>query len=340
MRRFGGERVSRFMEMAGMSDDMPLENKMVSRLIEQSQTRVEGYNFDVRKNVVEYDDVIAKQREVIYADRRAVLERADMHERVLDMISNEVTLIINEHIPGNMVEDEEQLEKLFTTLEAWMVIPDEVLPENLHAVRKSDLTKKLVDAFIEHYEARGKQLDQLALDNPGLGVPTIRDVERAYTLQVLDRLWMDHIDALDVMRASIGFRSIGQRDPLVEFKNEGYLMFENLKAQIQHYIVEQLMRLTRNDITITVKPPEPPKRKAQRPLRTNADVIAKASGQVKSDETEMPRTPSRRQNSSSRQQQNGRVQTISANPRQLSRVGRNDPCPCGSGKKYKKCHGA
>jgi preprotein translocase subunit SecA len=340
MRRFGGERVSRFMEMAGMSDDMPLENKMVSRLIEQSQTRVEGYNFDVRKNVVEYDDVIAKQREVIYADRRAVLERADMHERVLDMIRNEVTLIINEHIPGNMVEDEEQLEKLFTTLEAWMVIPDEVLPENLHAVRKSDLTKKLVDAFIEHYEARGKQLDQLALDNPGLGVPTIRDVERAYTLQVLDRLWMDHIDALDVMRASIGFRSIGQRDPLVEFKNEGYLMFENLKGQIQHYIVEQLMRLTRNDITITVKPPEPPKRKAQRPLRTNADVIAKASGQVKSDEAEMPRTPSRRQNSSSRQQQNGRVQTINANPRQLSRVGRNDPCPCGSGKKYKKCHGA
>ena len=90
---------------------------------------------------------------------------------------------------------------------------------------------------------RGKQLDQLSVDNPGLGVPTIRDVERAYTLQVLDRLWMDHIDALDVMRASIGFRSIGQRDTLVEL-DEAYLMFDNLKRQIQHYIVEQLMRLT------------------------------------------------------------------------------------------------
>src|SRR6266851_3834996 len=146
MRRFGGERVSRFMEMAGMGDDIPLENKMVSRLIEQSQTRVEGYNFDVRKNVVEYDDVIAKQREVIYADRQAVLERADMHERILDMIRNEVTLLINTHIPSMIVDEEVQLERLFTALENWMAIPDEILPENIHAVRRSDLTKKLVDA--------------------------------------------------------------------------------------------------------------------------------------------------------------------------------------------------
>ncbi len=220
-----------------------------------------------------------------------------------------------------------------------MVIPDELLPENMHAIRRSDLTRKLVDAFVEHYEARGKQLDQLSADNPGLGVPTIRDVERSYTLQVLDRLWMDHIDALDVMRASIGFRSIGQRDPLVEYKNEAYVMFENLKAQIQHYIVDQLMRLTKNDITITVKAPEPPKRKGQqRPLRTNADAIARASGQAKSDENDVPRASSRRQNATNRQ--NGRVQTLTANPRQLNRIGRNDPCPCGSGKKYKKCHGA
>src|SRR5579885_3506484 len=338
LRRFGGDRVSRVMEFAGMGDDIPLENKMVSRLIEQSQARVEGYNFDIRKNVVEYDDVIAKQREVIYADRRAVLERADMHERVLDMIRNEITKIVHAHIPNNMVEEEEQLDELFNALENWMAIPDELLPENIHAIRRNDLAKRLADAFVEHYEMRGRQLDKLAEDNPGLGIPTIRDVERAYTLQVLDRLWMDHIDALDVMRASIGFRSIGQRDPLVEFKNEGYLMFENLKAQIQHYIVEQLMRLTRNDITITVKPPEPPKRKAQRPLRTNADAIARASGQAKSDERDLPRLTSRRQGPSNRQ--NGQRPANSSSPRPSGRVGRNDPCPCGSGKKYKKCHGA
>ncbi len=338
LRRFGGERVSRFMEMAGMGDDIPLENKMVSRLIEQSQTRVEGYNFDIRKNVVEYDDVIAKQREVIYADRRAVLERADMHGRVLEMIRNEITKIVNNHIPGNMVDDEEQLDELFNVLETWMNIPDEVLPENIHAIRKSELTKNLVDAFIKHYEACGEQLKQLAADNPGQNIPTIGDIERAFTLQVLDRLWMDHIDALDVMRASIGFRSIGQRDPLVEFKNEAYLMFENLKAQIQHYIVDQLMRLTKNGITITVKAPAPPKRKNQRPLRTNADAIARASGQAKSDERDLPRLTSRRQGPSNRQ--NGQRPANSSSPRPSGRVGRNDPCPCGSGKKYKKCHGA
>ncbi|OLD79095.1 MAG: preprotein translocase subunit SecA, partial [Ktedonobacter sp. 13_1_20CM_4_53_7] len=222
LRRFAADRVSKVMEMVGMEEDMPLESGMVSRLIEQAQTKVEGYNFDIRKNVVDYDDVIAKQREVIYADRRAVLERADMHERVLDMIRAEVNKLVDACIPGNMVTEEEQLEKLLTLMEAWVHVPEDVLPENIHAIRREDLRHKLLDLTIEHYEERGEKLDESAEQNPGLGIPTIRDVERSYTLQIVDRLWMDHIDALDVMRASIHFRSIGQRDPLVEFKNEAF----------------------------------------------------------------------------------------------------------------------
>ncbi len=344
MRRFGGERAAKFMEFAGMGDDIPLENKMISRMIEQAQTRVEGYNFDVRKNVVEYDDVIAKQREVIYADRRAVLEHANMHGRVLNLISAEITKIVNESIPGPVVSEEEEMERLFNILEAWMSIPDEVLPENIHAIKRGELTQKLIEVFQKHYEDRGKQLDQLAVDNPGLGIPSISDVERAYTLQVLDRLWMDHIDALDVMRASIGFRSIGQRDPLVEFKNEGFFMFENLKAQIQHYIVEQLLRLLKGNITIKVDQPAPPKRKVSRPMRTNAQAIALASGQAIADESEAPRASSRRQGQggSNQQGQNGRTLPTNnhTSPRPAGHIGRNDPCPCGSGRKYKKCHGA
>src|SRR5579863_4956240 len=119
MRRFAAERVSKFMEFAGMDEDMPLESGLVSRIIEQAQTRVEGANFDTRKNVVEYDDVIAKQREVIYADRRAVLERADLHERVLAMMRDEVRRIVEMYIPGNIISEEEQLEHLFNTLEVW-----------------------------------------------------------------------------------------------------------------------------------------------------------------------------------------------------------------------------
>ncbi|HEX6110017.1 MAG TPA: SEC-C metal-binding domain-containing protein, partial [Ktedonobacteraceae bacterium] len=340
MRRFAADRVSKVMQMVGMDEDMPLESGMVSRFIEQAQTRVEGYNFDIRKNVVDYDDVIAKQREVIYADRRAVLERADMHERVLGMMRDEVKTIVDMHIPGHIVTEEEQLEKLFTVLETWVQIPDEVLPENIHAVRKDELTRKLRELVVNHYEERGEQLDKLSAENPGLGIPTIRDLERSYTLQIIDRLWMDHIDALDVMRASIHFRSIGQRDPLVEFKNEAFRMFENLKMTIQHYIVDELLKLLRGNITITVQRPEP-QRKAPRNLRTNIDDIAKVSGQAKSDGTDRG-TVSRRQSTSNRQNGNGRTPTATSAPRTVmaNKIGRNDPCPCGSGKKYKKCHGA
>jgi len=340
MRRFAADRVSKVMQMVGMDEDMPLESGMVSRFIEQAQTRVEGYNFDIRKNVVDYDDVIAKQREVIYADRRAVLERADMHERVLSMMREEVKKYIDMYIPGHLVTEEEQLEKLFTALETWVQIPDEVLPENIHAVRKDELSRKLTELVVNHYEERGQQLDQLSAENPGLGIPTIRDLERSYTLQIIDRLWMDHIDALDIMRASIHFRSIGQRDPLVEFKNEAYQMFDNLKMSIQHFIVDELLKLLHGNITITVNRPEP-QRKAPRNLRTNVDDIAKASGQAKSDGSEKG-TVSRRQNSSNRQNGNGRTPTATSAPRPVmtNKIGRNDPCPCGSGKKYKKCHGA
>src|SRR5713226_932671 len=232
------------------------------------------------------------------------------------------------------------LDIVFNVLEVWIHIPDEVLPENIHAVRKNDLLNKLSELITNHYEERGQQLDKLVEENPGLGIPTIRDLERSYTLQVIDRLWMDHIDSLDVMRASIHFRAIGQRDPLVEFKNEAFRMFENLKATIQHYIVDELLKLLRGNITITVHRPEP-KRKTPRNLRTNVDDIARASGQAKSDGADRG-TTSQRQCAGNRQNGHGRAAVATPAPRAVTanKIGRNDPCPCGSGKKYKKCHGA
>ena len=151
---------------------------------------------------------------------------------------------------------------------------------------------------------------------------------------------MDHIDALDVMRSGIGLRAVGQRDPLVEFKNEAFRMFEELKQAIQHYIVDSLLKLLRNDFTITIQRPEP-ERNAPRNLRTNVDEIARASGQAKSDSSdERPKTPARRNVA-----RGGRTTAVApassaARTVATAKVGRNDPCPCGSGKKYKKCHGA
>ncbi|HEV2581165.1 MAG TPA: preprotein translocase subunit SecA [Ktedonobacteraceae bacterium] len=339
MRRFAADRVSKVMEFAGMDEDMPLESGLVSRFIEQAQTRVEGANFDTRKHVVEYDDVIAKQREVIYADRRAVLEHADLHERVLSMIRTEVQRIVDMHIPGTVVNEEVELEHLFTTVEAWVHIPDEVLPENIHAVRKNDLLKKLTELVVDHYEERGRQLDMLIEQNPGLGIPNIRDLERSYTMQIIDRLWMDHIHAVDTLRNSIGFRAIAQRDPLVEFKNEAFRMFEDLKLTIQQYIVDSLLKLLRDNITIRVQQPAP-KRKvaAPRTLRTNADDIARTSGQAKSDGA--ADGASRRGGTATASRSNGRAPVAPPRPVPVNKIGRNDLCPCGSGKKYKKCHGA
>ena len=346
MRRFAADRVSKVMERVGMEDDMPLESGLVSRFIEGAQAKVEGYNFDIRKNVVDYDDVIAKQREVIYADRRAVLEHADMHERILAMIRAEVAKIVDSTIPGNIVSEEEELDNLSHAIEQWVPIPDGLIPADMNAVRRDEMKRKLTELVVDHYEQRAQEIEDqqktLLADNPDLKPFTIRDLERSYTLQILDRLWMEHIDSLDVMRAGIGFRAIGQRDPLVEFKNEAFRMFDDLKQTIQHYVVDSLLKLLRNDFTITVNRPEP-QRKTPNKVRTNANDIAKASGQAKSEEsTARPRANANgnRNNGNTSRNNNGRATSNVSKGAASSKIGRNDPCPCGSGKKYKKCHGA
>ena len=344
MRRFAADRVAGIMERVGMEEDMPLESRLVSRFIEGAQTQVEGRNFDMRKHVVDYDDVIAKQREVIYSDRRSVLERGDMHERIVGMIRAEVGRIVDACIPSNMVTEEEQLETLFKTLEVWVEIPADMIPENLHAVRREQLKEDLIDLVIEHYEQRGASLKNQASEQGIENFDPQREFERSYLLQVVDRLWMDHIDSLDVMRQGIGFRSLAQRDPLVEFKNEAFRMFDELKVAIQHYTVDALLKFMRNEMVLSLEPPAP-QRKQLRDVRTNTDDIARASGQAKTDgsneRTKAIQGPARK-NGPQRNNGNRAAATATATraPAAIGKIGRNDLCPCGSGKKYKKCHGA
>ncbi|GCF10503.1 preprotein translocase subunit SecA [Dictyobacter arantiisoli] len=353
MRRFAADRVAGIMERVGMDEETPLESKFVSRFIESAQTRVEGYNFDIRKNVVEYDDVIAKQRDVIYEDRRRVLEHGNMHERILTMITNEIGSIVDRAFPTAVLTEEEELDNLFRILEVWVDIPDELLPENIHAVRRDQMKKDLTELVLNHYEQRSEELRKQVRAQGVDNFDPIREFERTNLLQVVDRMWMDHIDALDIMRAGIGFRSVGQRDPLVEFKNEAYKMFDELKAAIQHYTVDSLLKMLRNDVQITLERPEP-QRKALTNVHTNDAELVKASGQAKSDEeVAVPRTPAKGGkkgarsvggNSSNLLIQAGSVPKMPASAGAttglaFAKVGRNDPCPCGSGKKYKKCHG-
>jgi preprotein translocase subunit SecA len=236
-----------------------------------------------------------------------------------------------------MVTEEEQLEALYRTLETWVPIPADMVPENIHAIKRDDLKRDMTDLVLKHYEKRGQELKKQAREQGIEGVDPQREFERSYLLQIVDRLWMDHIDSLDVMRAGIGFRAIGQRDPLVEFKNEAYRMFDELKTAIQHYTVDSLLKLLRNEVSIQVNRPEPPRR-TPRNLRTNVADIERAIGQTPDDDP-----TAKRNGNTPRHQQRGPARPPASParpPHSPSRIGRNDPCPCGSGKKYKKCHGA
>jgi preprotein translocase subunit SecA len=388
MRRFGTDRVTWLMDKVGMDDSMPIESPMASKFIEQAQTKVEGFNFDIRKNVVDYDDVIAKQREVIYADRRAILEQTDQHPKILEMIEAELERMVTTHTQANS-PDNWDLDELLQTLKPWFEVPDDVFPDNLNTLKRQDLIDSLIELAHQTYEAKEEKVRQeFADEGETKGDEIMRSVERQLMLQVVDRLWMDHIDAIDVLRAGIGLRGVGQRDPKVEFQREAFKMFDDLKLAIQHDIADQLMR-----VQISKKIEEQPKpRMLPRNMHTNLDQIASASGQAKSDGTSGVRAPkmlpapngnghgkanghsgkpgqatnghkgpvpapaARPQGAQPKPKQQpalagarsqqpaqkagarpaGRAPAPPVDPR---RIGRNDPCYCGSGKKYKLCHG-
>jgi preprotein translocase subunit SecA len=386
LRRFGSDRVSGLMARIGMEEDMPLENKLVSNIIEQSQSKVEGFNFDIRKNVVEYDDVIAAQRKVIYADRDAVLKHEDMHERCIAMIEAEVRRIVEGHTIANLPE-EWDLDGLVKVFDAWGVhVPDEVFPDPINRLRRESLISDLTDAALDAYAAKeaevAAKVEEYHLNESAEGI--MRQFERMVILQVVDGLWQDHIDHLDVMRSGIGLRSIAQRDPLVEFKREGFQAFEQLKRDIAHHVVELLFRAS-----IQIQAPEPQPALPQN-LRTNADAIAETTGQAKAAgalPAPRPAATSGAANGTNglvaangangTGQRNGNgarpahgqkagaaahgqqrprpagqrppqraAQRVTANAMAnpgavpaAGKLGRNDPCYCGSGRKYKNCHG-
>jgi preprotein translocase subunit SecA len=390
MRRVGTDRAAGILDRIGMTDEMPIENKMVTNFIEQAQSKVEGFNFDIRKNVVEYDDVIAAQRAVIYKDRQAVLAHEDMHERVLQMLESEIKRVTLAHTTANLAEDWD-LDGLVKQFDAWRVaIPDDVFPEQINRLKRDTLIHELTEAAERTYAAKEDAVVKAAMEHKAVepGEFYMRQFERAVVLQVVDTLWQEHLDHLDVLRSGIGLRGIAQRDPLVEFKREGFQAFEQLKQDIEHHVAE-LMLLA----PVQIQVQEPPPEALPQNLRTNADDIARTSGQEKSAgaaparpkaqpaATSRPASapngvPVNRSTAQSKsavatakgvsvgrpngarpangqakgvpagqgrpQQQRAGAATAMASASASSanqKLGRNDPCYCGSGKKYKVCHG-
>ncbi|WP_313568997.1 preprotein translocase subunit SecA [Acetoanaerobium noterae] len=294
MRLFGSDRLMAMVEKIGMDDDMPIEHKMLSKSIEGAQKKVEGKNFSIRKHVLQYDDVMNKQREIIYKERRNVLEGEDVHSEILDMIDKTIDRVLSYYIPeGSYPEswDLKALEERFVNI----FHPDKkVEVGNVEDLTKESLKEIIKNEALRLYDEKEKLV----------GEERMRELERIILLQVVDSKWMDHIDAMDQLRQGIGLRAIGQEDPVRAYQIEGFDMFDEMIQSIQE---ETLNYIYGFQVRIEAQPIE-------RKQMVDMDKL----------------------------EQKGGSETEEEGPKQVKTdkvVGRNDLCPCGSGKKYKKCCG-
>ncbi len=290
MRLFGSDRLSGVVDALGLEEDQPIEHRMLSNAIENAQRRVEGKNFDIRRHVLQYDDVMNQQRELIYAQRRKVLDGENLKEYYVNMIETIVGNLVDAYCSESPHPDHWDMEGLILSLEGILLHKGalKIEKEEWNYLTKEDLKERVISIALEEYEKREQEI----------GSELMREVERVVLLRVVDEKWMDHIDAMDQLRYGIGLRAYGQRDPVIEYKFEGHDMFEDMIRTIQEDSVKIVLK-SRLD------PARAPKR----------EKVAEPVSETYSDE---PRKPVEK----------------------AVRVGRNDPCPCGSGKKYKKCCGA
>ncbi len=313
MVRFGGDRVKNIMDRFGLSEDQPIENKVITKSIESAQSKIEGFNFDIRKHVLEYDDVINKQREVIYKKRKEVLTKKSLKGDILHMIEEEIEQVAGFHAAGhaedwNVGEIKENLNQIFPVEE---VAFKKILEIKQSKDYSSDAQR--VSALVEYLKGVAKE----AYNRKEKDVTTeiMRRIEKAMYLHTVDTFWMNHLDDIDYLREGIGLRGYGQRDPLVEYKKEAYLLFQNLMGNIRITVVNSIFK-----VGVAKAEPAPQKNILDDAKYQGAKGQPEQFGAAKKAEDQS--VPSG-------------GQTI----RNANVVGRNDPCPCGSGKKYKKCCG-
>jgi preprotein translocase subunit SecA len=308
MRRFANDRVQGIMRTLGFTDDTALESKMVSRTIENAQSRVEGYNFDARKHVVQYDDVINRQRETIYRERDRILRSSNLGPTVEAMLEDEIAALVADHTAADHAADW-NLEGLRTQLVSMVPSLTDADLRFLDEARDSgEVIARLNELVHDRYEARRAEL----------GTERSGVLERLVLLRVIDSLWVEHLTAVDDMRRGIGLRAYSQRDPLNEFKIEAYRMFDELKATIRHDVTHTIFRVT------VERTPAQPRPMARNVVEGRAPVAGTTSAAGAATATAVA--------------SGGGNGASSARPG--PKIGRNDPCWCGSGKKFKKCHGA
>ena len=331
MKRFGGERMKRIYEMSKMQEEECLESKMLTRLIEYAQKQIEGRNFGIRKNVLQYDDVMNNQRKIMYAERMKVIKGEDVHDQILKYIPDYVVSVVRgavnvEDMPEKWNEDD---------LNA--AIERKLIPEGSNFVTREKLEKwdydvaikKIVKKTEECYEQKIKDIrEQFNLD--------FSNMERQVLLRVVDSNWIDHIDAMDRLRKGIGLRAYGQNDPVIAYKQEGFAMFDEMVERIQERTIAMLLK---GQITVRQQP-------VQRVMPT-APRNESAPAQPAQEAPVPPAQPVQRQQGPvmpaaidvDALKTSGSEKFNPATMKKAKKPGPNDPCPCGSGLKYKKCHG-
>ncbi|MCL6430413.1 MAG: preprotein translocase subunit SecA [Anaerolineae bacterium] len=280
MRRFGGQSIAGIMDRLGVEEDVPIEHRLVSRAIENAQVKVEGYNFDLRKHVLEYDDVVNQQREIIYGQRRLILSEAELRPIIEEMIDEQVEILLNTYTAGEH-RDDWDLTGLHAAVRQFFPLPPSQNPAVWSKLSREEIGEALHQAARRAYDEREAQL----------GSETMRQLERLVMLHTVDNLWVRHLTALDELREGIGLRAYGQRDPLVEYKREAHDMFSELTDTIRREIAHGIYRAQ-------LVRAEPIRRREMHPNVASEAPAPRRSG---------------------------------------ARPGRNDPCPCGSGRKYKNC---
>ncbi|HEX9234178.1 MAG TPA: preprotein translocase subunit SecA [Candidatus Acidoferrum sp.] len=333
MRIFGGERVKALMFRLGMTEGVPIESKLISRRIENAQKSVEAQNFDARKHLLEYDDVMNKQRETIYAIRRSALEGKDQRDYVIGIAEDIARELVDTYCGRELHPGQWNVTQFLAEVNSQFGVDAKAAGADPAALNHDQLSDAIAEAVAKKYEDKEKQL------TPDL----MRWLERRIILDVVDGQWKDHLLSLDHLKEGIGLRGYGQKDPLVEFKKEAFILFEDMMARIDNETVRYLYNVQvqmEGNAPPQGAPPSTPT--APRPLAAAASAAARVNDDGAAPLPAFAREMERKQQRQEKEMrfQAGATQSEAPKPvRAGAKVGRNDPCPCGSGKKYKKCHG-
>ena len=315
MRIFGSDRISGLMQRLGMEEGVPIEHKMVTNAIERAQKQVEGQNFSIRKHLLEYDDVMNKQRVAIYRLRREILDGKEQRDYILELADNILDYLLDQHLSEEIDVEEWDLDGFKKALQGQYGLDSGTLSAiDWDGLNRNEIREELAKKNRDRYESK----EQI------VGPDLMRTHERIIMLQVVDSQWKDHLYAMDHLKEGIGLRGYGQRDPLMEYKKESFSMFEAMWDRIEEEIVRLLFLLR------PVREPAFERRPAARPARLSLNDPSVVPSAFDAPRAAGPR----------RESQGGADAAVTTIKRTEAKVGRNSPCPCGSGKKYKKCHGA